>query len=266
MVARFLPVPDGPSLPKAEPLPTLAGFRDAEGTSFEVQVDDRRTVEVTLVEVRQADRRAGWETFSLLFDGSDEPFPQAAYRVQPPRAVAKPATTKESRMSEPFLAQIMMFGGNFAPRGWALCNGQILPIAQNTALFSLLGTTFGGNGQTTFALPDLRSRVPVHPGQGPGLSNVSLGEAGGGETVTLTQNEMPQHAHLVAASNGGTTASRPANNFLAAGGSYTNASDGTTMNPAMVGVAGGSLPHENRQPYLGVNFIIALEGIFPSRN
>ena len=169
-------------------------------------------------------------------------------------------------MSEPFIAQIMMFGGNFAPRGWALCNGQILPIAQNTALFSLLGTTFGGNGQTTFALPDLRGRVPVHPGQGPGLSNVDLGQAAGAETVTLTQNEIAQHAHGVAASNGGATASRPANSFLAAGGSYTNASDGTAMNAGMVGIAGGSQPHENRQPYLGVNFIIALEGIFPSRN
>ena len=169
-------------------------------------------------------------------------------------------------MSEPFIAQIMMFGGNFAPRGWALCNGQILPIAQNTALFSLLGVTFGGNGQTTFALPDLRGRVPVHPGQGPGLSNVGLGQSAGQETVTLTQNEAPQHNHGVAASNGGATASRPAGSFLAAGGSYATASDGTTMNPGMVGVAGGSQPHENRQPYLGVNFIIALEGIFPSRN
>jgi microcystin-dependent protein len=169
-------------------------------------------------------------------------------------------------VSEPFLAQIMMFGGNFAPRGWALCNGQILPIAQNTALFSLLGTTFGGNGQTTFGLPDLRGRVPVHAGQGPGLSNVSLGEAAGNESVTLTQNQMPQHTHGVAASNGGSTASRPAGNVLAAGGSYASASDGTTMNPAMIGAAGGGQPHENRQPYLGVNFIIALEGIFPSRN
>ncbi|HUR23841.1 MAG TPA: tail fiber protein [Acidimicrobiales bacterium] len=169
-------------------------------------------------------------------------------------------------MSEPFIAQIMMFGGNFAPRGWALCNGQILPIAQNTPLFSLLGTTYGGNGQTTFALPDLRGRVPVHTGQGPGLSNVVLGQAGGSEAVTLLQTQMPQHGHGVAASNSSAGASRPANNFLAAGGSYATATDGTVMNPGMIQGSGGSLPHENRQPYLGVNFIIALVGIFPSRN
>src|SRR5688572_15936308 len=102
-------------------------------------------------------------------------------------------------MSEPFLAQIMMFGGNFAPRGWALCNGQILSIAQNTALFSILGTTYGGNGQTTFALPDLRGRVPIHPGQGPGLSSYSLGQSAGTETVTLTINEMPTHLHMSSA-------------------------------------------------------------------
>lgn len=169
-------------------------------------------------------------------------------------------------MSDPFIAEIKLFAGNFAPRGWAFCNGQILSIAQNTALFSLLGTTYGGNGQTTFALPDLRSRVPVHPGQGPGLSNVTLGQAAGSETVTLLQTQMPQHGHMVAATNGSAGASRPANNFLSAGGSYANASDGTTMNPNMVQGAGGGQPHENRQPYLGLNFIIALEGIFPARN
>ncbi|MEA2715731.1 MAG: hypothetical protein QOI99_48 [Actinomycetota bacterium] len=169
-------------------------------------------------------------------------------------------------MSEPFLAEIRMFGGNFAPRGWAMCNGQILPISQNTALFSLLGTTFGGNGQTTFALPDLRGRVPMHTGQGPGLSNVNLGEVGGSESVTLLQTQMPQHSHGVAASNGAAGASRPANNFLAAGGAYAPATDGTVMNPAMIGVSGGGQPHPNRQPYLGLTFIIALEGIFPSRN
>ena len=169
-------------------------------------------------------------------------------------------------MSDPFLAEIKLFAGNFAPRGWAFCNGQILSIAQNTALFSLLGTTYGGNGQTTFALPDLRGRVPVHPGQGPGLSNVTLGQAAGSENVTLQQTQMPAHGHLVAASNGGAGGSRPAGNFLAAGGSYAAASDGTTMNPGMVQNTGGSQPHENRQPYLGLNFIIALEGVFPSRN
>ena len=169
-------------------------------------------------------------------------------------------------MSEPFMGEIRMFGFNFAPRSWAMCSGQILPIAQNTALFSLLGTTYGGNGTTTFALPDLRSRVPVHFGQGPGLSNVVLGERAGSEVVTLTIDQLATHTHGIAASNGTATASRPANNFLAAGGAYANATDGTTMNPGMVQNTGGSQPHENRQPYLGLNFCIALDGIFPSRN
>jgi microcystin-dependent protein len=168
--------------------------------------------------------------------------------------------------SEPFIAEIMIFAGNFPPRGWAFCDGQLLPISQNTALFSLLGTTYGGNGQTTFALPDLRGRVPVHAGQGLGLSSVSLGEVGGAEVVTLTGAQSPAHVHEVAASNGGATASRPSNNFLAAGGAYATASDGTTMNPAMIRNSGGGQPHENRQPYLALNFCIALQGIFPARN
>lgn len=169
-------------------------------------------------------------------------------------------------MSEPFLAEIRIFAGNFAPRGWAFCNGQILAIAQNTALFSLLGTTYGGNGQTTFALPDLRSRVPVHAGQGPGLSSVNLGEVSGTETVTLTVNEMPTHPHTANASNGASSASRPGGGVPASGGAYAPSPDGAVMNPAMIGNTGGSQPHNNRQPYLGLNFIIALEGIFPSRN
>ncbi len=168
-------------------------------------------------------------------------------------------------MAEPFIAQIMMFGGNFAPRGWAMCNGQILSIAQNTALFSLLGVTYGGDGQTTFGLPDLRGRVPVGFGQGPGLSPVILGQAAGVEFVALLQNQMPQHNHPISASNGAATGSRPGNAFLSAGGSYSTSAD-TTMNPAMVGISGGGQPHENRQPFLGINFIIALEGIFPARN
>ncbi len=169
-------------------------------------------------------------------------------------------------MSEPFLGQISIFGFNFPPRGWATCSGQILPIAQNTALFSLLGTTYGGNGQTTFALPDLRGRVPVGFGQGPGLSNVQLGQQAGTEVVTLTSAQLAPHPHGVAASNAAATGSRPGGNFLSAGGAFTNASDGTTMNPGMIQNAGGGQPHENRQPYLGVNVCIALEGIFPSRN
>jgi microcystin-dependent protein len=169
-------------------------------------------------------------------------------------------------VSEPFLGEIRLVAFNFAPRGWAFCQGQILSIAQNTALFSLLGTTYGGNGQTTFALPDLRSRVAVSSGQGPGLSNYTLGQTGGEEAVTLLQTQMPAHGHGVAASNGPASANRPAGGVPAAGGSYAAAPDGTTMNPAMVQGSGGSQPHDNIPPYLTLNYVIALEGIFPSRN
>ena len=172
-------------------------------------------------------------------------------------------------MSEPFLGEIIMFGGNFAPRGWAFCSGQLLSIAQNTALFSILGTTYGGNGQTTFALPDLRGRVPIHPGSGPGLSPYSLGEQGGVENVTLLITQMPAHGH-VATSNASTAAANdtlPTGNFLASDNQYQTASN-TQMNANAVTIApsGGSQPHANIQPFTCVNFIIALEGIFPSRN
>lgn len=169
-------------------------------------------------------------------------------------------------MSEPFIGQIVMFAGNFAPRSWAFCSGQILSIAQNTALFAILGTTYGGNGQTTFALPDLRGRVPMHFGQGPGLSNRNLGEMGGQETVTLLQTQMPQHSHQVAASSEDATTGKPGAAVPAAGGAYAATSDGTTMSPSMIGPAGGGQPHGNIQPYTVVNFIIALLGVFPSRN
>ena len=176
-------------------------------------------------------------------------------------------------MASPFLAQITLFAGNFAPRGWAFCQGQILPIAQNTALFSLLGTTYGGNGQTTFALPDLRGRVPIQPGQGPGLSPYSLGELGGVENVTLLQTQMPAHNHTTQvtsnASSAAATDTLPNGNFLASDNQYTNTSNAVMNATAVtvtVGIAGGSQPHENRQPYLAINFIIAMEGIFPSRN
>src|SRR5438105_1845153 len=135
-------------------------------------------------------------------------------------------------MSEPFIAEIIMFGGNFAPRGWALCNGQILPIAQNTALFSLLGTTYGGNGQTTFALPDMRSRVPIHPGQGPGLSSYDLGQNGGSESNTLIQSNIPPLPVTVQVNaNADSNTAKPNNNFPAAtsaGNGYNNASDNST--------------------------------------
>ena len=170
-------------------------------------------------------------------------------------------------MTQPFLGEIRIFPYNFAPRGWAFCNGQILSIAQNTALFSLLGTTYGGNGQTTFALPDLRSRVPMHQFQGPGLSDRSLGEQSGTETVTLISTEMPQHNHLFNASNNDATDSAPQGNVpaLIPSGGY-NASPNTQMNPTAVAIAGGSQPHNNIQPYLVLSFCIALSGIFPSRN
>jgi microcystin-dependent protein len=167
---------------------------------------------------------------------------------------------------EPFLGQLMLVPYNFAPQGWAFCNGQIMSIAQNSALFSLLGTTYGGNGQTTFALPDLRGRVAISSGQGPGLQNYSLGEVAGSESVTLLSTQMPAHTHLVGASTGSAQAT-PDNAFPGSDTStqiYDLAAS-TTMNPQMIQPAGGSQPHENRQPYLVLNYIIALQGVYPSR-
>ncbi|MFL6241305.1 MAG: phage tail protein [Actinomycetes bacterium] len=171
-------------------------------------------------------------------------------------------------MSEPFLGEIRLFPYNFAPRGWALCAGQILSISQNTALFSLLGTTYGGNGQTTFALPDLRGRHAVSSGQGPGLSFYNLGEESGVESVTLTQQQMPQHNHLVSVNNQGSSTGRPNGNYpgQTSGNIYAPSSDGSTLAAPAVNNTGGSQPHENRPPYLVLNYCIALEGIYPSRN
>jgi len=168
-------------------------------------------------------------------------------------------------MSEPFIGQLMLVPYNFAPRGWAFCQGQLLPIAQNTALFSLLGTTYGGNGQTNFALPDLRGRVPISSGQGPGLSNYDLGQMGGNETVTLTTGQIPAHNHAINANSGDANDGSPANSFPAGGGAYNSAAN-AAMNQAMASTVGGNQPHENRPPYLTLNWIIALEGIYPSRN
>ena len=174
-------------------------------------------------------------------------------------------------MSQPYIAEIKMFGGNFAPRGYAFCYGQLMSITQNTALFSLLGTTFGGNGTTTFGLPDLRGRVPIGFGQGPGLSDYVLGEMAGQESVQLLQNQMPQHTHLLAANSAGGTSTAPANTEVLAASTardkvYSTSGPDTTLSPQSIQNAGSSLPHENRQPFLAVNFIIALQGIFPSRN
>ena len=179
-------------------------------------------------------------------------------------------------MAEPFIGQIMMFGGNFAIRGWALCNGQLLSIAQNTALFSILGTTYGGNGQTTFALPNLQGRAPIHWGQGPGLSPYSLGQQGGTESVTLNSTQMPAHNHLLLTNSGNGNSSVAENNFIAnpvlsgatptAVNAFRTTQDGTLMNPQSLSVAGGNQPFPILSPYLAVTFLIALEGIFPSRN
>ncbi|MGZ4280852.1 MAG: phage tail protein [Gaiellaceae bacterium] len=167
-------------------------------------------------------------------------------------------------MAEPFLGMIIIFGGNFAPKGWAFCNGQLLPINQNTALFSLLGTTYGGNGTTTFALPDLRGRVPLHFGQGPGLSNYVEGQVGGVENVTLLTSQMPAHTHVQPATAGDETTNRPNEAIPARGGVYASTPDGSNL--AATSSAGGGQPHVNLQPYLALNYIIALQGIFPSRN
>jgi microcystin-dependent protein len=174
-------------------------------------------------------------------------------------------------MAEAFIGELRLMGFNFAPRGWARCDGQLLSIAQNTALFSLLGTTYGGNGQTTFALPDLRSRVPIHQGQGPGLSNYAMGQAAGVEQVSLTTNEMPAHVHQASVAAASAATTKNPNNalpaFTAAGTSYGTAADLTmAANMVNVGVSGGSQPHSNIQPYLTLNWCICMEGIFPSRN
>jgi microcystin-dependent protein len=177
-------------------------------------------------------------------------------------------------MSSSYIGQITMFSGNFPPKNWAFCNGQILAISQNTALFSILGTTYGGNGTTNFALPDLRGRVPLHSGQGPGLTNYTLGEAIGTENVTLLASQIPSHTHAVSVnvSSGAPNTVSPAGAVLAAsaqGNAYTSGSPTTAMaaNAVTVGAAGGSnVPLPNMQPILTVNFIICLFGIFPSRN
>lgn len=196
-------------------------------------------------------------------------------------------------MAEPFIGQIVMFGGNFAPRQWAFCNGQLLAISSNTALFSILGTIYGGDGRTTFALPDLRGRASMHPGNGPGLSSRRLGQAGGVENVTLNTTQIPSHNHSPTATATTNTTSQmraesragnvstPAGNMLAGGTNIFRANapaDDVVMDPAMVDVqvdvnvavteqnVGGNLSHTNVQPFLCVNYIIALFGIFPSRS
>ncbi|MFO0747720.1 MAG: tail fiber protein [Myxococcota bacterium] len=169
-------------------------------------------------------------------------------------------------MAEPFIGQIIATGFNFAPRGYANCDGQLLSIQQNTALFSLLGTTYGGNGVTTFGLPDLRGRVPIHQGQGPGLSPRVIGEVGGEENHVLSLGELPTHTHVVNASSGGATSTSPTGNVLAGGAAYSENGADTTLAPQSISTTGSNQGHNNLQPFLVVNYCIALNGIFPSRN
>jgi microcystin-dependent protein len=165
---------------------------------------------------------------------------------------------------DPFLGEIRLVAFSFAPQGWALCEGQLLPINQNTALFSLLGTMYGGDGRTTFALPDLRGRVPLGAGTGASGTAYAVGESGGEEAVSLAVGQLPSHGHSVAAAGGAATKSNPSQSFPAGAKAY-----GTThnvkMSGSMIGKSGSGKPHDNRQPFLGLTFIIALQGIFPSR-
>lgn len=180
-------------------------------------------------------------------------------------------------MTNPFLAEIRIFAGNFAPKGWATCDGQILPLSQNTALFSLLGTTYGGDGKSTFALPNLQGSAPLQQGQGPGLSLYDLGEVIGVDTVTLLSTEMPSHNHFLGATQTAGNSAAPTNGVPAFGGwddgqggtgpvaSYTNTGSTTTLSPNATSVSGSSFPHNNMMPSLGLTFIIALQGVFPAR-
>lgn len=174
-------------------------------------------------------------------------------------------------MSEPFLAEVRIFAGNFAPRGWAFCNGQLLPIAQNTALFSLIGVTYGGDGRSTTALPNLQGRAPMHPGRGPGLTARRLGERGGAETITLTEAQMASHPHSLRAYSRAGDLADPVGRSLArsAGGNayQQNSSQNlVAMNPQALSPTGGNQPHNNMQPYLVMNYIIALVGLYPTRS
>jgi len=177
-------------------------------------------------------------------------------------------------MSEPFIAEIKIFAGNFAPRGYAFCNGALLPISQNTALFALIGTIYGGDGRSTTALPDLRGRAPMHPGRGPGLTSRQLGQRGGTETETLSTAQMPVHRHSASTTLQSGNEDDPSSNTYLAGGptpaTLMYGDSSASLNGTLAGTAlpnaGGSQAHTNQQPYLSLNFIIALTGLFPSRS
>ena len=171
-------------------------------------------------------------------------------------------------MSTPFVGEIRMVGFNFAPNGWATCDGQLIPIAENDTLFTLIGTTYGGDGQETFALPNLQSRIPIHAGQGSGLSNRILGESAGTETVTLTTQQIPSHAHPAQAQSGAGNQASPANGVWASSGQsvYGTGAGALAMKAALMSGSGGSQPHDNLMPYTTINFVISLFGVFPSQN
>ena len=171
-------------------------------------------------------------------------------------------------MASPFIGSIKMFGGNFAPRNYAFCAGQVLPISQNDTLFALIGTTYGGDGQVTFALPDLRGRAPIHQGTGPDGTVYGIGQTFGTETVTLTSNQLPAHTHALGANSDPANVPGPTGAVWAqsAGTQNYGPTTDTPMSSTAVGIAGGSQPHENMQPYLAINFIIALFGVFPPQN
>ena len=171
-------------------------------------------------------------------------------------------------MAEPFIAEIRIFAGNFAPRGWAFCNGALLPISSNTALFSLIGTTYGGDGRTTLALPDLQGRAPMHPGRGPGLTTRRLGERSGVQSVTLTETQIPSHSHTLtgATEESDLTVPSPTSMPGSDNNVYGTATDLVNMNAAAATSTGGGLPHNNIQPLLALNFIIALTGLYPARS
>ena len=170
-------------------------------------------------------------------------------------------------MADPFVAEIRIFPFNFAPKGWAWCDGQLLPLSQNTALFSLLGTTYGGNGKSNFALPDLQGRTPIHPGQGPGLSLHDLGESGGSETVSLLESEMPAHSHTLRGSNERVEVNSPSGATLAVATAvvYSSENSSSVMHSQVISPSGGDFPHNNMMPYLTYYFCIALQGVFPPR-
>jgi microcystin-dependent protein len=172
-------------------------------------------------------------------------------------------------MADPFVAEVRIFPFNFAPKGWAFCNGQLLPISQNTALFSLLGTTYGGDGKSTFALPDMQGSAPMHPGQGPGLSLHDLGEVGGSQTVNLVTSEIPIHTHAFSATPQPGEDRTPKGEVLgkvAGGNLYGNPNNLVPMSPTALPPVGGSQPHINLQPYLTLSFCIAMQGVFPPRS